>query len=327
MVKIIVTVLLYTFIFSLSGYIKNKIQRIDEKCKNMEIQSSQKNYVIKLDKTFLILWTVAFIVSFLLVIVLLTLEHFLSPAESGSAKLGFSICVGLFTISSIGSWLGCVYGVVWEVRVEGEKIFHRTMFGKIREYAFSDITKVVSNHYDELRIYIGERRIFTLIIKLMDSYQFERKLSKLNIPVEDTKKMNIDSHIMQPLGILKWGAVVGLLLFIWLAVKVIIDKEGLLLAAIISVFAFILLCGVLTYFLDKTEVQGNTIIQHGFLKKVKIIKIDQITCVKEETTKTDMEYIVIYIGKEKVMRIPKGYSGVELFKEKMKREKKKWYEK
>jgi len=319
MVEIIVSALLYTFIIGFSKFLTNKMQGVDKANKSISPKTGQKNYVIKPVNVAPYLWTFSFL-SFLLVIIMFLIEHFLSPVETSYEKTGFIICVVLFLGSGIFLWFYGLYGVVWEVRVEGEKILHRTMLGKVREYSFSDITKVVSNHYDELRIYGGKKRIFTLT-KGMDSYQFEENLGKLNIQVKDTKNMTIDTHVMQPLGVLKWAAMAGFLLIVWFLVKVIIDKEGLLLAVITAVVAILFLCGVLICFLEKTEVQGNKIIQHGFLKKKKVIEIRQISCIRE-----DIEYAVIYSGKEKVMKIRKHNDGVALFREKMKKEKKKWYE-
>jgi len=318
MVEIIVSALLYASIIGFSKFLTNKMQGTDNVNKSISTKPGKTNYVIKPANIAPYLWPFSFI-AMLLVIAIFAVEHFLSPTEASNEKLGFIICVIMFSGIAIGLWFAGLYGIVWEVKVEGEEILHRTMLGKVREYSFSDITKVVSNHYDELRIYGGKKRIFTLT-KGMDSYQFEENLGKLNIQVEDTKNMTIDTHVMQPLGVLKWAAMAGFLLTVWFLVKVIINKEGLLLAVITAVVAILFLGGVLICFLEKTEIQGDKIIQHGFLKKKKVIEIRQISCIRE-----DIEYAVIYSGKEKVMKIRKHNDGVALFREKMKKEKKKWY--
>jgi hypothetical protein len=214
-----------------------------------------------------------------------------------------------------------LYGIVHEIRVEGNEILYRTMFGRCKKYSFSEITKAVSNHEDKVRIYNGNKRLFTLTSG-MDSTFFQVKLMKLGVPIEDIKGMTTDFHTVQPYGIFKWGAAVTLAFFSVIMVN-LVEEDGVIVIAC-ALFNAFLLFSVFKFFIEKTEVQGDTITQRAFLKKKQVIKISQISCLREEF-KGSVPFVAIYSGKEKIMRIRRFSDGIVLFEAKMRKEEIRWH--
>jgi ABC-type multidrug transport system fused ATPase/permease subunit len=285
-------------------------------------QNTHKNYIIKRPNLTSQFFMGSFLM-FLLVVVLFLIVHFLAPIDNTYNRNVFTIMEGIFLIVGILSAFMGFCGIVWKVQVNGDEIIHRTIFGRKKKYTFSDVTRAVSNHDDKLRVYSDKKRLFTL--QTGDKYYFEKQLIEQGIPIEDTKKMTIDAHVIKPYGILKWGSIIGLFFFSLLLKNAI--KEGIFVFTICSLLSIFMLCGVLTYFWEKTEVQEDTITHHAFLKKVQVIKINQIDCLREEKSKGGIPYVVVYSGKKKIIKIRKFSDGMVLFKVKMEKERKKWYEK
>lgn len=316
LIRIILGIFRNSIVFRSSQKIRKTMQGTDS---DITICSqSDENYIIKKPS----LSSQFFMGSFLnlaVVIVLFLIECFLSPVTSAREKLTFTIMVIVFLVIGVLAAIAGVHWTKWEVRMNGNKIEHITIFRK-KQYTFSDVTRAVSNHDDKLRVYSGKRHLFTL--PSSSSYYFEVTLKKYGVPIEDSKKMTVDVHVVQPYGILKWGAMAGLLFFSWVMISAI--KEGLFIFTISFLINILILCGVLKFFLEKTEIQHDTITHRAFLKKTQVIKINEISCLREES-KGSVPFITVYSGKNKVMKIRKHSDGIALFEAKMEKEKKRWY--
>jgi hypothetical protein len=214
-------------------------------------------------------------------------------------------------------------GITIEIRVKGDKIRYRSIFGRVREYAISDITSTVSNHNGKLRIYSEKKRIFTLSDD-MNGALLESELTKRGVPVIDTKGMTVDNHVIKAYGLFKYGFTIVLIFFICLVVGLLSEKE-LLLATLFAIFTLPFLYGTFSCFINQIEVRENTVIYRGFLKKKVEININQISCIREEL-KSGILSIVVYKGKKGVMNIYKYSNGITLFRGRMYKERKKWYE-
>jgi hypothetical protein len=233
-----------------------------------------------------------------------------------SGGLGFYLAVIIFSSGAIFLAVMGIQGTVWQIRVEGEKIRHRNTFGKVREYTFSDITKVVvSGQHEDWRIYSGTKRIFT-IGALMRDNQFSKKIYELNIPQETTNNMTIDHHVIRPHKVLRFGSIAGFC-FCVIAVNGSIQQGAMtgIRSTIVIMALFLYEAFILAF--EKTEVEDTKIIQHNLLKKTVEIELDQIKNVIEKSSLGN-PYFVMYDNKQqKLMKVRKSSDSIMLFQMKM----------
>jgi len=88
----------------------------------------------------------------------------------------FFLCFFLLGLS------GTVNMAVWKIEVDGEEIKWRSTFGRVRKFRFSDITKCVIKKSNAIRVYVNDKRLFTIDSNI-DCGQFMEDIEKRGIPV------------------------------------------------------------------------------------------------------------------------------------------------
>lgn len=164
---ILLKIVMYGMLVGASGFIIKKMLKKPDKTKSND---KSQVYVIRPVNMAPMLLPFS-LLSICLPLVGLALDKFYPQDHNNFQKTAIVIIIIIFV--GIGIFLLCfsLYGMLWEVRIEGDKIIHRTIFGRTKIYYFSDITKCVSNNYDELRVYMKKKKIF-VINSSMDGSSF-----------------------------------------------------------------------------------------------------------------------------------------------------------
>lgn len=103
---------------------------------------------------------------------------------------------GLFCDITFGLFLSLgIYGifsaVFWKIKVDGDEISYRSMFGTKYPYKFEDITRAVEfNHFgnNAIRCYKGTEKMFTIDNNVAGYYQFQIDLKVRKIPIDRSKR-------------------------------------------------------------------------------------------------------------------------------------------
>ena len=77
-------------------------------------------------------------------------------AAFNEENLAFAI--GFFIFSFLGLWI-MLYGLNWKIEIKEESFIYRNMFGKKREFKYSEITKLKHIRIGGYRIYFGKKSI------------------------------------------------------------------------------------------------------------------------------------------------------------------------
>lgn len=204
----------------------------------------------------------------------------------------------------------------WRVTVEGNVIKYRSSYGFTKTYDFNDITKGVYTKRGSLKIYIGEKKIFTFYDNLEFS-SFEAQMSQKNIPIKGKSNTCIikpqNSYLMITIFIF-----IGFVLFTILCCTV--KEKNLLLCAFGLFFSIISVLTLIDLCLDKTVVEGNVIRRKRFLKKKCSISFSDISEVKTHKG-LFRDNLVIYKNGKKVIFIWTKNEGIDWLRAKMRKEK------
>jgi hypothetical protein len=268
----------------------------------------EKEYVIKSDKLFF--WIM--LVGFLFFSYCLCMSIVDSQLDWGTGG-GF----GAFTLFTL---MGVLKTSLWRVRVDGMQIEFRSTFGRTRVYSFSDVTKGLYKKGGELRIYAGDKRIFTFE-ELIDSSPFEFQMLELGIPMEELHGMTTDAHVLRPQMV--YFIISGASFAGWAVMGILLRTQGARISLLDLAFwgpAVICLLLFLDFLFDKAEVKGNTLYRRRFLKGTREIPFHQISGVRMKKN-LFRENLIIYENGKKAAVIWIRNEPIELFRGKLAKEK------
>lgn len=274
------------------------------KRKKEKMMKEEKRYVIKNDNIFFPFFLLGtFLFSFCLFYSIFFTEFDISVVISCSA---FVIFFAILTLDS----------EIWRVTVDGDVIKYRSFYGITKIYNFNDITKGVYTKKGSLKIYIGEKRIFTFYDNLEFSL-FEQQMRKKKISIE--YKENVE--IIRP-----QSSYVIINIFVFIAFGIfsflccVVESKNLFLC--ILSFSFLIISAIILIDLcfDKVVVEGDIIHRKRFMKKECSISFANIEEVKIHKG-VFRENLLIYENGKKVMTIWVKNEGVNWLKAKLQKKK------
>lgn len=204
----------------------------------------------------------------------------------------------------------------WRVMVEGDVIKYRSLYGITRTYSFNDISKGVYTKKGSLKVYVGEKRIFTFYDNLEFSL-FDQQMRKKKIPIT----LKNDISIIRP-----QSSYLIITIFIFIALvsftilSYCVQDRNLyvcVLGLLFSIGSFVMLMDLL---LDKTIIEGDTLRRKKFLKKESIVSFSDVSGV-EIHKGWFRNNLVIYKNEKEVMSIWLKNEGINWLKAKLQKEK------
>lgn len=160
----------FLVVFWLLKYMLVKQEKKEEKRKEEQKRGIiRTNYIVKSEKILLIIFIVATVLF-------------------GGAVIGSSIdkadkwVTYGFAVFFIVGFSGMLNMAVWKIKVNGEEIIWRSTFGRKRKFRFEDITKCVIKNSGAIRVYVHDKRLFTIDSNI-DCKEFMDDVERRGIPV------------------------------------------------------------------------------------------------------------------------------------------------
>lgn len=229
--------------------------------------------------------------------------------------IGFLFFIGALVTAALNA-------VVWKVEVKGDCIEYRSTFGITRHYNFNEITRGVYKKSGAMRVYVGEKRIFTFDDNV-DFSSFEYQMDVKGIPVIEYDERRGDNFVVRPatryyvLSVILLIVTGGLAVLIfwqtnqWTGMQVLM--MGLAVCSAIALLDFVM---------DRAWIKDGNFHRRRLLKKTVDIPVRDIsgTRLKKNLFR---ENLVLYQGEKRIASVWTMNDGVNWIEAKIREEKRK----
>lgn len=160
----------FLVVFWLLKYMLVKQEKKEEKRKEEQKRGIiRTNYIVKSEKILLIIFIMATVMFGGAVVYGIIIKE----------DLWVNIGLAIFAITGLSGMLNMA---VWKIEVNGEEIIWRSTFGRKRKFRFEDITKCVIKNSGAIRVYVHDKRLFTIDSNI-DCKEFMDDVERRGIPV------------------------------------------------------------------------------------------------------------------------------------------------